>query len=521
MPKADKAVESSEVSESITFKHDQKILELLQVDREHCDFQTEALALTAYDLRVHPLKPRAKAPILKGWQRKATTDPNLIEQWGVTYPNANVGVVTGASSGVIVIDMDLRNGAMASVQDLERKYGELPLSWSVLTPGGSHLYLRHPGGVVRNCELAPGIDIRGDGGNVAAPGSIHPNGLSYQWRPFCVPGVVDLAEPPEWLLNLLIRKRKWTLSGEIRPKMYQVDLLGPLLFDELESGKSSSLTGTQIRDLYSQESVIKKILSFLGLGEVGIGEKFCCILHEEGHASAAIMPPREPGDPYLYMDFHERESRLGFPLPFVYYRLKGGDEAKKVKRLQGPSFLVWSLRLLRDAGVIGGVNIDAPRLPEGVKPEIRKVYEGFQDLLSLKFLVEEEASPYTWGFIQTWVGLSKRKVESALKWLLSKGFIRFVKWFGEVGSGSEMMLYLLGTRQLIRRRGDALMVQGGLSEVVKSVGVDLEAIERENSKEEEEKQASKHCGKCGEIRVWFTFGDFLACGHCYQPIDTG
>ena len=122
-----------------------------------------------------------------------------------------------------------------------------------------------------------------------------------------------------------------------------------------------------VKSLYSQEWVIQKILPLLGLGHVKIGEKFRCVLHQEEHPSAAIMRPEQPGDPYMYVDFHERENRKGFPLPLVYYRLKAGKEGEAVERLPAPSFLVWSLRLLRDAGVIEAVKLEAARLPEKCK----------------------------------------------------------------------------------------------------------------------------------------------------------
>lgn len=520
MSKSKSVVDTKQVSDSIRFKHSPEILTCLQTDSEYCDFRAEALALAEFGLRVHPLKPRQKAPALKGWQAKATTDPDVIIQWDDKYPTANVGIVTGAESRVIVLDVDLRNGGLASLQELERKHGDLPLSWSVLTPGGSHLYLRHPGDQVRSCELAPGIDLRGDDGNVVAPGSIHPSGLSYQWQGFSVPGVVDLAEPPEWLLNLLKRKGKWVPPGEVRPELSQVDLLGADVLGGQALGRAGSLTGAQIRSLYAQESVVKRVLEFLGLGEVGIGEKFHCILHDEEHASAAIMPPREVGDPYLYMDFHERESRRGFPLPFVYYRLKGGPVAQKVRRLPEPSFLVWSLRLLRDAGVLGGVCLDAPPLPSGTKPSIEKVYEGFQELLSLRFLVERAASAYSWTFIQSWTGLSKRAVEAAMKWLLDRGFLQFVKWFGSEETGNRVMLFRIGTRGLVRRREAVPLTTGSQASIVDSVKEDVAVLERVDFEQEQAKQAKKFCKKCGEISEWYTFAEMLACKGCYGMLDT-
>src|SRR5688572_25917010 len=508
MPKPGQSANSAQDTDFSSVAHHPVIADILRTDQQYCDFSAAALSCTAFGLRIHPLKIRGKTPILKGWQDKATTDAPLLKQWAKDYPHANAGIVTGAPSGVIIIDMDVRGGAHASLDTLQGQYGELPLSWEVLTPGGRHLYLRHPGGQVRTCKLAPGIEVLGDGANAVAPGSIHPDGDAYRWNPFLHPEVQPLAETPEWLLNLFKQKRIWTPGGATHPKMYQVDILAPQVQLSQVLGQAGALSGELVKALYSQEWVIEKIMPLLGLGHVKIGEKFRCVLHEEEHPSAAVMRPKQPGDPYLYVDFHERENRKGFPLPLVYYRLKAGKEGEGVEQLPAPSFLVWSLRLLRDAGVIEAVKLEAARLPEKVSDSVRMVYEGFRDLLSLKFLVDaNDPSPYTWRFAQAWVGLSRRAVEKAMGWLLSRGYIRFVKYYAGEGVAGRIMLFLLGTRQLIRRRVGAAQATGGQAEVVEAVAGDIEAVERENEDKKAQRQASRFCKKCGEVRAWWTYGE--------------
>jgi hypothetical protein len=514
--------DSSKDTDFLSVVHHPVIADMLRTNQQHGDFLAAALSCTAFGLRVHPLKTRGKTPILKGWQDKATTDATLLKQWAEDYPRANTGIVTGTPSGVIILDLDARGGAHASLDTLERQYGELPLSWEVLTPGGRHLYLRHPGGKVRTCKLAPGIEVLGDGANAVAPGSLHPGGDAYLWNPFLHPDIQPLADAPEWLLNLLQQKKKWTPTGAVRPQLCQVDLLAPQVPLPEGSGQAGALSGAMVKALYGQEWVIEKILPLLGLGHVKIGEKFCCVLHQEEHPSAAIMKPEQPGDPYMYIDFHEREKRKGFPLPLVYYRLKAGKEGESVEQLPAPSFLVWSLRLLRDAGVIEAVKVEAARLPETVSEAVRTVYEGFRDLLSLKFLVDaNDPSPYTWRFAQAWVGLSRRAVEKAMGWLLSRGYIRFVKYYSGEGVASRIMLFLLGTRQLIQRRVGRALATGGQAEVVEAVAGDIEAMYQENRDKEVKQQASRFCKKCGEVRAWWTFGEVVVCQGCYGMLDTG
>ena len=433
MPTSGRPANSAQDTDYSSVAHHPVLADMLRTGQQYCDFLSAALYCTAFGLRVHPLKIRGKTPILKGWQDKATTEATLLEQWAQDYPRANAGIVTGAPSGVIIIDMDVRGGAHASLDHLKRQYGELPLSWEVLTPGGRHLYLRHPGGQVRTCKLAPGIEVLGDGANAVAPGSIHPDGDAYRWNPFLHPEVQPLAETPEWLLNLFKQKRIWTPGGATHPKLYQVDILAPQVQLPQVLGQAGGLSGELVKSLYAQEWVIEKILPLLGLGHVKIGEKFRCVLHEEEHPSAAIMRPKQPGDPYMYVDFHERENRKGFPLPLVYYRLKaegrGGGGAVAGAVVFGLEFATAA-----GCGGIEAVKLEAARLPEKVSDSVRMVYEGFRDLLSLKFLVDaNDPSPYTWRFAQAWVGLSRRAVEKAMGWLLSRGYIRFVKYYNGEG----------------------------------------------------------------------------------------
>ncbi|PON14667.1 hypothetical protein C2W62_27865 [Candidatus Entotheonella serta] len=198
-----------------------------------------------------------------------------------------------------MMDCDLRHGADASLDRLKREHGELPLTWSVVTPGGWHFYFKHPGGELRSYNsLAPGIEIKSEGSNLVGPGSLHPSGLCYRWQPACSPDEVALADAPEWLLEVLQRKGKWRVSGELRPEKVQVNILGTLLVLGAGLGQAGSLDGAKVLSYFSQESVVKKILPLLGLGEIEIGEKFRCVLHPEARASASILKPEREGDPY-------------------------------------------------------------------------------------------------------------------------------------------------------------------------------------------------------------------------------
>lgn len=139
--------------------------------------------------------------------KDATTDPKTIAGWWRRYPQANIGIATGARSGVVVLDVDAHHGGGAAVERLERELGPLPPGPVVRTPnGGEHRYFRHPrDGAPVPCSvgaLGPGLDVRADGGYVLCPPSRvrRRDGMigAYVWE--VSPDVVPLPElPPTWL----------------------------------------------------------------------------------------------------------------------------------------------------------------------------------------------------------------------------------------------------------------------------------------------------------------------------------
>jgi hypothetical protein len=158
---------------------------------------------------VIPLLAREKRPLLP-WAEFQQRPPTRqeIDAWFQRWPDANVGVVTGAGSGLVVLDIDVRHGGTQSLARLESECGSLPHTVEALTGGGGrHLYFAHPGGVVHNrVGLEPGIDVRGDGGYIVAPPSVHPSGKRYAWVAARSPGEAPLAPLPPTLLERLVAR---------------------------------------------------------------------------------------------------------------------------------------------------------------------------------------------------------------------------------------------------------------------------------------------------------------------------
>jgi putative DNA primase/helicase len=124
----------------------------------------------------------AKHPRTKHGLKDASTDQRLIADWWGQWPDANVGVRTGAASGLLVLDIDVGSGGEESLARLEESPGRLPATVTALTGGGGrHLMFRHPGGEVQNSagKLGAGLDTRADGGYIVAPPSVHASGRAY------------------------------------------------------------------------------------------------------------------------------------------------------------------------------------------------------------------------------------------------------------------------------------------------------------------------------------------------------
>jgi putative DNA primase/helicase len=153
---------------------------------------------------VLPLAIKGKIPLIKGGKgsKDATTDLQQIEGWWSKTPNANVGIATGLQSGIFVLDVDIGKDGEESLQNLQEQYGALPVTHKVKTgTGGWHYYFYYPPNGIKNSasKLGSGLDIRGDGGYVVAPPSIHPDtGNPYEWE--CKDPIVAA---PDWLFLAL------------------------------------------------------------------------------------------------------------------------------------------------------------------------------------------------------------------------------------------------------------------------------------------------------------------------------
>ena len=120
-----------------------------------------------------------------------------------------MGICTGRESGLLVLDVDPRNGGSESLVQLIAQYGELPKTLVCGTGGGGlHYYFQHPDQFQLKGKVSgyAGLDIKSDGGYVVAPPSRHHSGGVYRWLSDW--HITNIAPVPEWLLELIRAEEK-------------------------------------------------------------------------------------------------------------------------------------------------------------------------------------------------------------------------------------------------------------------------------------------------------------------------
>lgn len=150
-----------------------------------------------------PADPQTKRPLVAWAQyQKQRATVEIVRGWLAQWPAANPGVITGRVSNIIVLDQDGLQGAHSLV-----KIGVVPTTPKVRTARGAHYYFVYPTldekqRVMTKAGIAPNLDIRGDGGYVVGPGSIHHTGIIYEWE--LSPEDAPFAQAPDWLLDLVV-----------------------------------------------------------------------------------------------------------------------------------------------------------------------------------------------------------------------------------------------------------------------------------------------------------------------------
>ena len=132
-----------------------------------------ALSLSSTGIPIFPVKA-GKSPYIKSWQDKATTDSTMVKKWWRRWPEANLAIPTGHQSGLVAVDVDVKNGVngFESLSSIESKLGKQGTRRIETPSGGIHLIYSCNERVKTRTGILDGVDIRGDGGYIVAQGSV-------------------------------------------------------------------------------------------------------------------------------------------------------------------------------------------------------------------------------------------------------------------------------------------------------------------------------------------------------------
>jgi putative DNA primase/helicase len=165
-----------------------------------------AIQYAQLGFQVIPLVYKNKIPHAKyapEGLKNSTADESTIRSWFAGGP-INIGIRTGAGSQIDVLDIDGETG-QKSLAALVAKHGDLPRTPYSITGNGVHYLFKHSEGVRNSAsKIAEGIDVRGEGGYIVAPPSIHPSGQVYRWG---IDPRTPIADWPGWLLRLMDGKK--------------------------------------------------------------------------------------------------------------------------------------------------------------------------------------------------------------------------------------------------------------------------------------------------------------------------
>jgi hypothetical protein len=233
----------------------------------------------------------------------AATDPVIIRKWFEKDPRINLGVAMGGALNLICVDIDPRNDGDASYSDLIDAHGEdaFPETFTVKTGGGGwHRYYRLPytinpkTGELKG-KLGPGIDIKGVGGQIVAPGSVHASGRHYEVESNCF-----IAEAPQWVVNSLVK----SASGEKPDKVAN--------FQAHRDRKRAGVEGTTIVEGERNERLFKVGCALWGKGEVsGRAELFQRLIETN---LERVSPPLDSSEVYKVAESIAGRYPLGVPI---------------------------------------------------------------------------------------------------------------------------------------------------------------------------------------------------------------
>ena len=287
-----------------------------------------ALEYTGMGLAVFPLRARNKTPATKNGCKDATTDQKQIASWWNRWPDANIGIATGSvSGGLVVIDLDRdeekgRDG-YEILQEWQRQHGQLPDTCQSITGRGGYHLLYRDTAEHRNVQaLFEGVDIRGEGGYIVAPPSIHPNGHTYEWEQG--PDEFEIAQADDLVRKFIKGPKKEQQQYLHQPEMIPEGQRVSTLVSLIGSQRAKGLGDAAIRAAVQAEN-----------------EEKCSPPLTDQELEKEVFPALKrdwlPDHPYTVTVGPDRKTHTA--KPFNFYVEKAGDVIVKTPEWLIPGYI--------------------------------------------------------------------------------------------------------------------------------------------------------------------------------------
>ena len=417
----------------------------------------------------HPIPTiRGEKDAAEKWKRYQIHRPSQaeIQRWWPPGSRQNIALLLGPSARLLCVNVNMKHGD-DGLGTLKSKGHVIPddLTPTIRTPHAGFAYFFRP----PNRERYPypfkthttvrdwaGIELRGEKGYQLVPPShvdatardpagsyrfVEPWTITKMWS--------DLAELPEWLLDLWITCDRSTTPSYRRPSR-------PLIPQEpvpKNRGVHTVVVSKDATTVCSRDTttVCTPPSRGHGLGASGLqallhdratqeacatcfgwpvdGGNFACPLpgHEEARPSASLYW-NDKGE-LVFRDWHKRSGKEFWTLSEIYAACVSGripiDENGLARSLSDVSMATWSLRMLVDAKCLEPYPVELPPLPHEALPSVVRLYEGLRLLFGTKWAYEPgQPTMFTRSFAMDWCGVSDKTAWVGTQWLLQRQIIR-------------------------------------------------------------------------------------------------
>ncbi len=426
-----------------------KPIPYLPTQTESPDMLEWALAYAQAGIPVFPVDSVNKKPLIKDYLKNASTNREVISKWWTRWAHAGIGCVP-ARANLVAIDLDGEEGIEA-LNDWIAKHGpaftETVKARSGREGWGEHLFFSTGGRYISasNGKVAPGVDVRGVGGYLVLPPSLHQSGRRYTWLASFGPHERPPLCLPDWLAEKLMQAEgrsrvPSTGRSDANRRQSQKSLIMPNLLQERKAAlqriaecarTEGGLVGEYLTDASRDQDFIRAACRLMGIPDVPFGKTFLCVLpgHEENGPSASIYPGQN--GVYVYRDFHVRpDASPALLMSEVAYALalRRPRSPEEVRPSKSGS-VTWHLRLMVETGYVQPARVQLPALPyELDEADTRIVYDKLNLLFQARWLhTYGDPAPLSWQFLEAWCALPQKRCQEAMKNLLLKRIVAYAR----------------------------------------------------------------------------------------------